>query len=51
MKTSSSLTNKKKIFSGSGKLNNTVIPIYFDERLCSIDPDGSLYCLDTKVKN
>ena len=47
IKTSSKLTNKKKIFSGSGKINNTVSPIYFDGQLCSIDSDGSLYCLDT----
>ena len=58
MKTISSITDKKKIFSGSGKLKNTSNPIYFDERLCSIDSDGSLYCLDTiseklifKIKN
>ena len=48
IKTNSSLKNKKKIFSGSGKLNNTTSPIYFDENLCSVDSDGSLYCLDTK---
>ena len=48
IKTSSSLKNRKKIFSGSGKLNNTTSPIYFDENLCSVDSDGSLYCLDTK---
>ena len=48
IKTSSSLKNKKKIFAGSGKLNNTTSPIYFDENLCSIDSDGSLYCLDIK---
>ena len=48
IKTSSTLTNKKKIFSGSGKLNNTTSPIYFDEKLCSIDSDGSLYCLNAK---
>ena len=47
IKTISSLTDKKKIFSGSGKLKNTTSPIYFDERLCSIDSDGSIYCLDT----
>ena len=47
IKTSSSLKNKKKIFSGSGKLNNTTSPIYFDEILCSIDSDGSIYCLST----
>ena len=46
IKTSSTLTNKKKIFSGSGKINNTTSPIYFDDNLCSIDSDGSLYCLD-----
>ncbi len=48
IKTSSSLKNKKKIFTGSGKLNNTTSPIYFDEKLCSVDSDGSLYCIDTK---
>ena len=48
IRTSSSLKNKKKIFSGSGKLINTTSPIYFDEKLCSIDSDGSLYCLDIK---
>ncbi len=48
IKTSSSLKNKKKIFTGSGKLNNTTSPIYFDEKLCSLDSDGSLYCIDTK---
>ena len=48
IKTSSTLTNKKKIFSGSGKLNNTTSPIFFDEKLCSIDSDGSLYCLNAK---
>ena len=47
IKTISSITDKKKIFSGSGKLKNTTNPIYFDEKLCSIDSDGSLYCLDT----
>ena len=48
IKTSSTLTDKKKIFSGSGKLNNTTSPIFFDEKLCSIDSDGSLYCLNAK---
>ena len=48
IRTSSSLKNKKKIFSGSGRLINTTSPIYFDEKLCSIDSDGSLYCLDIK---
>ena len=48
IKTSSSFKNKKKIFTGSGKLNNTTSPIYFDEKLCSVDSDGSLYCIDTK---
>ena len=48
IKTSSTLKNKKKIFSGSGKLNNTTSPIFFDEKLCSIDSDGSLYCLNAK---
>ena len=47
IKTNSSLKNKKKIFSGSGILNNSTSLIYFDENLCSIDSDGSLYCLDT----
>tara|TARA_Y100000768_G_scaffold250241_1_gene190080 strand:- start:49 stop:1350 length:1302 start_codon:yes stop_codon:yes gene_type:complete len=47
IKTSSTLSNKKKTFSGSGKLKNITSPIYFDEKLCSIDSDGSLYCLDT----
>ncbi len=47
VKTSSTLTKKEKIFSGSGKVKNTTSPIYFDENLCSIDSDGSLYCLDT----
>ena len=47
IKTSSSLKNKKKIFSGSGKLNNTTSPIYFDEKLCSVDSNSSLYCIDT----
>ena len=51
IKTISSLTDKKKIFSGSGKLKNITSPIYFDERLCSIDSDGSIYCLDTKSNN
>ena len=46
--TISSIADKKKIFSGSGKLKNITSPIYFDERLCSIDSDGSIYCLDTK---
>ena len=49
IKTSSSLKYKKKIFNGSGKLNNTTSPIYFDDKLCSIDSDGSLYCIDTKI--
>ena len=48
LKTSSSFKNKKKIFTGSGKLNNTTSPIYFDEKLCSVDSDGSLYCIDAK---
>ncbi len=47
IKTSSTLTKKKKIFSGSGNINNTTSPIYFDHNLCSIDSDGLLYCLDT----
>ena len=51
IKTISSISDKKKIFSGSGKLINTISPIYFDERLCSIDSDGSIYCLDTKSNN
>ncbi len=51
IKTISSISEKKKIFSGSGKLKNTTSPIYFDERLCSIDSDGSIYCLDTKSNN
>ena len=51
IKTNSSLSDKKKIFSGSGKLKNTTSPIYFDERLCSIDSDGSIYCLDIKSNN
>ena len=48
IQTNSSLKKKKKIFSGSGKLRNTTSPIYFDDKLCSIDSDGSLYCLDIK---
>ena len=51
IKTISSISDKKKIFSGSGKLKNTTSPIYFDERLCSIDSDGSIYCIDTKSNN
>ena len=47
IETTSSFTNKKKKYSGSGKINNTTNPIYFDKRLCSINSDGSLYCLDT----
>ena len=47
IETSSALSKNKKIFSGSGKVNNTTSPIYFDQTLCSIDSDGSLYCLDT----
>ena len=47
IKTSSTLTDKRKIFSGSGKIKNITSPIYFDEKLCSIDSNGSLYCLDT----
>ena len=47
IQTSSTLTKKKKVFSGSGKIKNITNPIYFDEKLCSIDSDGALYCLDT----
>ena len=47
IQTSSTLTKKKKVFSGSGKIRNITNPIYFDEKLCSIDSDGALYCLDT----
>ena len=46
IQTSSTLTKKKKVFSGSGKIKNITSPIYFDEQLCSIDSDGALYCLD-----
>ena len=46
IQTSSTLTKKKKVFSGSGKIKNIIDPIYFDEKLCSIDSDGALYCLD-----
>tara|TARA_Y100000768_G_scaffold308956_1_gene243208 strand:- start:61 stop:1359 length:1299 start_codon:yes stop_codon:yes gene_type:complete len=47
IKTSSTITKKKKIFPGSGKIKNITSPIYFDEKLCSINSDGSLFCLDT----
>ncbi len=46
IKTNSSFANKKKIYSGSGKINNIINPIYFDEKLCSLNSDGSLFCLN-----
>tara|TARA_B100000886_G_scaffold339143_1_gene303727 strand:+ start:1475 stop:2776 length:1302 start_codon:yes stop_codon:yes gene_type:complete len=48
IKTFSLFKKKKKIISSSGKLNNLIQPIYFDDKLCSVNSNGFLICINTK---
>ncbi len=47
IESSATFKDKKKIFSGSGKLTNNTHLVYFEKNLCSIDSDGSFYCINT----
>ena len=39
-------SKKNKILSDSGKLTNTIQPIYFEDNLCSVSTNGILRCIN-----